>query len=1022
MTASRDGAEVREPTGWSEPPIVWSAAADPRVIEYWSGRWATWTGVDGRGPEAWLAAVHPEDRARCVEARTAALASAAAFEVAIRLRGVEGNYRWFVDRGEPELDAEGRPVRWFGTLVGLGPAAGEAERRRVEVRLRESERWLRRFAESGMLGINFADTNGGIRFANDEFLRIVGYTREAFEAGAIGWKELTPPEWLPADARAIAEARERGFCTPYEKEYVRSDGARAWVLVGFVLLDDDSERSFAFVLDLTARKRSERELRDRLEELTAMMDLLPIPVMVGHDPRCTTITGNRAAQAMFRVPAGGNMSRTPRPSDPLPPYVPHRDGRPARGDELPMQRAAATGAPVSAEEFELRFADGRTIALMCYAAPLFAPDGAVRGCLGAFVDVTDQKRIAEELRQSEERFRLIAESVPHMVWSARGDGYTDYYNQRFLDYLEVPADGMLGRTWVTTMHPDDAAAAEAAWRRTFESDEPYEVEFRLRRGSDQTYRWHLSRALPLRGPDGAIVRWYGTCTDIDERRRAEDAVRESEARFRNMADHAPVKIRVLGPDGGCVYLNRRWREFTGQSQVGGLGRGWLAAVHPDDRAGVEAALLGRADEHHPPLHLEYRLRRHDGVYRWCIDSSAPRFGPDGVFLGYIGSISDIADRRAAEEALREADRRKDEFLSMLAHELRNPLAPISNALAVLGLSAAPDAIRGAREMMERQVRQLVRLVDDLLDVSRIRTGKIRLRIERVDLAAAVRAAVEASEPLIRAAGHALAVEVEDEPLPLRADPARLIQVTSNLLNNAVRYTPPGGAITVRAWREGGRACVAVTDTGIGIAPEMLGRVFEMFMQVDSETAHVSGGLGIGLSLVKTLVELHGGEVSAASRGPGRGSEFVVCLPLADEAADEPQPAPAPGVASGGLRVLVVDDNVDAAESLVLLLELLGHTAWAAHDGPEGLAAIEARRPDVVLLDIGLPGMDGHAVARAARRLAGGEGLFIAALSGWGQAEDRRRSREAGFDTHLVKPVAPGDLELLLAGVSRRRGR
>jgi signal transduction histidine kinase len=376
----------------------------------------------------------------------------------------------------------------------------------------------------------------------------------------------------------------------------------------------------------------------------------------------------------------------------------------------------------------------------------------------------------------------------------------------------------------------------------------------------------------------------------------------------------------------------------------------------------------------------------------------------------------LEETRRTAEALKEADRRKDEFLATLAHELRNPLAPLANGLEVLKYAATPEAAGQTRHMMERQLGHLVRLVDDLLDISRVTTGKIRLRQEHLDLRAAVEAAVESVRPLVEAGGHALTVRPPAGPLWVHADPTRMTQVVSNLLTNAAKYTPDGGRIDVSAAAEGGRAVVRVTDTGMGIPADMLPKVFDLFTQVGKHLDRAQGGLGIGLSLVRKLVEMHGGEVTAESAGPGRGSTFTVRVPLG--------PAPAGAAGAGGppspshsrrRRVLVVDDNVDAAESLAMLLGLLGHETAVAHTGPDALRQAPAFRPDVVVLDIGLPGMNGYEVARALRADEASAGAVFVALTGWGAEEDRRRSREAGFDVHLTKPVEPRHLEELFAG-------
>jgi len=376
----------------------------------------------------------------------------------------------------------------------------------------------------------------------------------------------------------------------------------------------------------------------------------------------------------------------------------------------------------------------------------------------------------------------------------------------------------------------------------------------------------------------------------------------------------------------------------------------------------------------------------------------------------------MTEREAHVRALREADRRKDEFLATLAHELRNPLAPIGNAVQVLRLRAHDDpTVDELAAVMERQVRHLVRLVDDLLEMSRITRGRIELRAEHATIESILNNAVETSRPLIDAADHHLTVTVPSEPLVINGDPVRLAQVFANLLNNAAKYTDPAGRILLTAYREGKAVVVTVRDSGHGIPPEMLPRVFDLFLQLPDPAARKHGGLGIGLTLVKTLVEMHGGTVRAYSAGPGKGSEFTVRLPLAADALGLVPPAeahpPAPRLTPR--RVLIVDDNRDAAQSLALILGLMGLTTKVAAGGLEALALLPQFRPQLVFLDIGMPEMDGHQVARAIRALPDWRALTLVAMTGWGQDEDRRKSQQAGFDHHLIKPLDVRALEAFL---------
>jgi two-component system CheB/CheR fusion protein len=416
--------------------------------------------------------------------------------------------------------------------------------------------------------------------------------------------------------------------------------------------------------------------------------------------------------------------------------------------------------------------------------------------------------------------------------------------------------------------------------------------------------------------------------------------------------------------------------------------------------------------------LEYRIRRHDGVYHWFRTRGVPVRDEQGKIAYWFGTCTDIEDYKRLEAALREADRRKNEFLATLAHELRNPLAPIRNGLQVLRLTDDSAARERAREMMERQLAQLVRLVDDLLDISRISRNRLELRKARITLAAVVENAVETARPLIESKGHALIVTLPPEPVYLDADLTRLAQVFGNLLNNSAKYTDPGGRIELIAQVNGRIVTVKVRDDGIGIPAEDQPRIFEIFSQVDHGIERSQGGLGIGLTLVQGLVEMHDGSVEIHSAGTGQGSEFAVRLPVARSNRRGEQPAGRVShVTSTRRRILVVDDNRDAVASLVMMLSILGHDTRTAHDGHEAVEQAEAFRPDVILLDLDLPKLNGYDVCRRIRQNPWGQGMIIVAATGWGQEEDRQRSHEAGFNHHMVKPVDPVALEQILASVT-----
>jgi PAS domain S-box-containing protein len=513
---------------------------------------------------------------------------------------------------------------------------------------------------------------------------------------------------------------------------------------------------------------------------------------------------------------------------------------------------------------------------------------------------------------------------------------------------------------------------------------------------------------------------------VAEHKRAEEALRESEARFRQLADAMPQIVWVARPDGYTYYCNRRWYDYTGLTREETIGFGWAGRLHPEDHQ-RSLDCWNQAVRTGEPYEIDYRIRAADGSYRWFLGRALPVRDPAGHVLRWFGTCTDVDDKRRAEEALKEADRRKDAFLAMLAHELRNPLAPVRSAVEVLNrVGPAAPAAGQAREMIERQVGHMARLIDDLLDVSRISRGKVLLREEPLDLARLVRAAVEDHRPLLKTAGLELTVEFPEGPLPLSGDPTRLAQVVGNLLHNAAKFTDAGGRVQVRlaAETDGRTATLSVRDSGIGMAAEILAQLFEPFSQADRSLDRSRGGLGLGLALVKGLVELHGGTIRAASAGLGRGSEFTVRLPLnPDLSLPAPANGPAAALAGNALHVLIVEDNRDTAESLRLLLELQGYEVDVAFTGGAALESARRLRPDLVLCDIGLPGgMDGYEVARALRADPPRVPLHLIALSGYGQEEDQRRARQAGFDRHLTKPVDPGVLTQLLDALAARGGR
>jgi PAS domain S-box-containing protein len=624
-------------------------------------------------------------------------------------------------------------------------------------------------------------------------------------------------------------------------------------------------------------------------------------------------------------------------------------------------------------------------------------------------------------RDVDERFARFMQHLPGLAWIKDASGRYVFANDAAQKAFQKLADELYGKTDYELFPPETADLFTANDRQALSAESGIQTIETLEQ-ADEVVHYSLVSKFPIPGADGEPTLIGGMAIDVTDRKRAEESLRESEQRFRRMADHAPVMIWVTESDGRCSFLGKTWYDFTGRTPEESLGFGWIEAMHPEDRATARSTFL-EANARHTEFRHEYRLRYQDGTYHWMIDAAVPRFGDDGTFLGYTGSVIDITDRKAIEEELRasqaaliEADRRKDEFLALLAHELRNPLAPIRTGLELMRLAGDDrSVIEEVRLMLDRQSQQMVRLIDDLLDVSRITRGTVELRKGRVELARVVESAVETARPVIEELGHKLRIKLSQRPVILEADPTRLAQVISNLLNNAAKYMERGGTIDLTAERRGTSAVISVKDNGIGIPAEMLDRIFDMFTQVDGSLERSHGGLGIGLTLVKRLVEMHGGAVEARSDGPDRGSEFIVRLPIVLGLLREAGESNGEDVAAAAKRrILIVDDNENAAQMLGMLLKALGNDVRTVYDGLAALELAAKFQPDVVLLDIGMPKLDGYETARRIRRAPWGKRMILAALTGWGQEQDKRRTREAGFDHHFVKPVEPAVLQRFLA--------
>ena len=634
-----------------------------------------------------------------------------------------------------------------------------------------------------------------------------------------------------------------------------------------------------------------------------------------------------------------------------------------------------------------------------------------------------RQRAEEELRKQSEWLRITLASIGDGVISTDGTGGITFMNTVAEALTGWPQADAIGRplpevfrivhdeTRTPVENPaicalEPAAVVSPAKRTVLIS----------RTGAE--YRIEHSAA-PIRDEGGSAVGAVLVFRDVSERRQTELA----RARLAAIVDSSEDAIVSKTLQGIILSWNTGAERLFGYSSSEAVGQP-ITILIPPERIDEEAEILARIARGERIEHFETVRVTKDGHRLDISLTASPIRDVSGEIIGVSKIARDITDRRLAEQALREADRQKDEFIALLAHELRNPLAPMRSALQVMRVAPSDaKALTGARDVMERQLGYMVRLIDDLLDISRIGQRKLELRRTRITLADVVRSAVETARPVIDAAGHRLAVSLPASPVHLDGDLTRLSQVFSNLLTNSAKYTHPGGLIELVAEATNGKVRVSVRDNGIGVPADALESIFDMFSQVDRSLEHSTGGLGIGLALVRGLVEMHGGTVTATSDGPDRGSTFTVTLPVLTTVSAVIPPSASPAETSPAgprRRVLVVDDSRDAAEMMAMMLEFMGNQVRTAFTGTQAIAAAEAFRPELILMDIGMPELDGYEAARRIREEPWGRDICIIALTGWGQERDRVRSREAGCDGHLVKPVEPATLERLLSDLGVER--
>ncbi len=644
-------------------------------------------------------------------------------------------------------------------------------------------------------------------------------------------------------------------------------------------------------------------------------------------------------------------------------------------------------------------------------------DGVVRGVLCTTLDVTARVLAQQKAQDVEARLQLSLDASGHIgTWTVELDTMKTFMDERFARLFgmagEAARSGPDIHNFINLIHEQDRARVQAAVRSAIESGGAYESEYRVPQPSG-AMTWINSKGRVFNDSVTGERRFAGVAINITERKLAEQAVRESEAKFRTIADAMPQMVWSTRPDGFHDYYNEQWYAYTGMPAGSTDGEGWNDMFHPDDQERAWASWRSCLDTG-AVYEIEYRLRHHSGQYRWVLGRALPVRDEAGRITRWMGTCTDIHVHKQAEDELHRANRQKDEFLAMLAHELRNPLAPISTSAQLLGMAGvSPATIKRASEVISRQVTHMTSLVDDLLDVSRVTRGLVTVARDTCDMKLILAGALEQTRPLVESRAHVLNVTTPDGCVLVHGDRNRLVQVIANLVSNAAKYTPQHGRIAVVLAAEGPDVRLTITDNGSGMEADLLPHVFDLFTQGHRTPDRSQGGLGLGLALVKNIIGLHDGTVSAHSEGLGKGSEFVMTLPRVMPAAAAGASALEGSTVVPPMHIMLVDDNVDAVQSLAALLQGDGHTVTAHFNGRTALDEARSAHVNVFILDIGLPDIDGYELVRRLRVLPGMDRAHFIALTGYGQSHDRGLALAAGFDHHCIKPINMDELRRLL---------
>ncbi|MGZ8972617.1 PAS domain S-box protein [Methylomagnum sp.] len=815
-----------------------------------------------------LPLIHPDDVERVNRSIAESARTLSPWRDEYRVRHPIKGEIWIEGRSTPQADTDGG-ITWHGFLHDV------TERKRAQEQLALVSFALNHVQEAAYL----IDEQARFCYVNDGACRVLGYSRNELlplsvpDVGS-GW---SMDHWT----QHWRDLKAHGSLT-FEADHRAKDGHIFPVEINANYFEYEGRGyNLGLARDITERKQAEKVLLHYAAIVESSDDAI-----IGKTADGILTSWNRGAERVFGYRSEEAIGKS------ITFLIP--DDR--VGEERMILDKITHGLSIEHYETVRRRKDGKLIDVSVTISPLRDAEGKIVGASKIARDITENKRLQAALQEHERKLEE-AQRVAHVGYWDR-----DYHTGQVTISEESrrifglpPGERVFNvaewhALWLELVHLDDRPRVSQIISNAMRGGVRYDVEYRLVQPGGEVLFVH-SVGDTTRDESGRLLRLFGMIHDITERKRAEARILESEARFRQMADEAPVMIWLADESKMCSYFNRPWLEFTGRTLEQELGVGWAEGIHTEDRDRCLSTYT-TAFEARQAFEMEYRLRRHDGEYRWILDRGIPRYAADAKFLGYIGSCIDINDRKHLEAALHEADQRKNEFLAMLSHELRNPLAPIRNAVYLMRKLEMPDPkLHWARDVVDRQVTHLTRLVDDLLDVSRIVQGKLTLRTAPIDIVTVIDQAIEVSRPFIEARRHTLAISMPHEPMRVEGDGVRLIQVISNLLDNAAKYTPEGGRIWLDLACRNGEAVLSIRDTGEGISSALLPYVFEVFTQGERPLDRTQGGLGLGLTIVQNIVVLHGGRIEVRSEGPGQGSEFVVRLPVL-----EPEPKLVQGIA------------------------------------------------------------------------------------------------------------------------------